>query len=198
MRNVIYLVVTLAMFSSPVALAQAVGFLAIPSSGFTPRNSTTVDRPFSGTVETLGYTGNKTGTARFFGDNDIMFAPVNLPHGSTVTELTCGGHAPMLHRRVSFVLRRNEPQQANVNMAGLYPIFKSTSFQIKSTTSITSPIIDNRKFNYYIAATIDATNNIQNCRGCSVNRCTIAYTLPSLRSTPPKAVKPVNRLMKSK
>ena len=173
----------------PQLLAQSLSYLAIPSSGFSPRNSTTVKSPLRGRVETLGYRGNVSGTARFFGDNDVMFAPVNLPHGSTVVKLTCGGHAPKPNRRVSFVLRRNHPQQANVDMAALYPKVKLTGFQTMSDSSIRSPVIDNRRFNYYIAATIDATNDIQQCASCSVNRCTIAYGLP-------QSTRPAKRVLK--
>lgn len=178
MRIFSLLVVILGLFAPSVALAQSLSYLAIPSSGFTTRNSTTVVNPLRGTVETRGYTGNVSGTARFFGDNAVMFAPVNLPHGATVISLNCAGRAPRPSRRISFSLRRNEPQQANVDMASVFMDFNVTSFQNKSTTSIDSPVIDNRRFNYYIVATIDATNDIQECATCSVNRCTIGYRLP--------------------
>ncbi|MFQ5616469.1 MAG: hypothetical protein ACE5GO_08425 [Anaerolineales bacterium] len=186
MRNMTLLVAILGLLAPSMALAQSLSFLAIPSSGFTPQNSTTHFDPPPGSAENRGYEGNSSGTARFFGDNEIMFAPVNLPHGSTVISLTCGGRADRLSRRIVFRLRRNEPQQANVNMALVSTDFNVTSFQTKSTTSITSPVIDNRRFNYYMVATIVA-NGPPECRTCSVNRCTIAYRLPLPSVGPPVA-----------
>ena len=191
MLNVIYLIVTLSLLAPSIVLAQEVSYLAIPASSFTPRNSTTVKDPLRGTVETLGYTGNISGTARFFGDNDSMFAPVNLRHGSTVISLTCGGMAPTPRVKIHYILRRNEPQQANVDMAGVAAKTGLTNFQTSSTNSIKEPVIDNKRFNYYIVATLLATNDIQECRTCSINRCTIAYGygLPQPAIAPPNVVK---------
>jgi hypothetical protein len=179
MRKLKLLIAILGLLAPSVALAQSVSYLAIPSSGFTTRNSTTVVDPLRGTVETRSHTGNVSGTARFFGNNDLMFAPVNLPHGSKVISLTCSGGSPSPRTRVFFRLRRNEPQQANVDMALVFPNVRETNYQDRSTTSINSPVIDNRRFNYYIAASIEATNNIRECATCFVNRCIIAYSFPS-------------------
>lgn len=178
MRIMTLLLTALGLFAPSVALAQ-MNYLAIPSSGFTPRNSTTVVNPLRGTLETRGHTGNASGTARFFGDNVQMFAPVNLPHGSTVISLDCAGRAPRLSRKIDFYLRRNEPQQANVDMAGVFLDLDVTSFQNKSTSRIDSPVIDNRRFNYYIVAEMSGVGNtiISECPTCSVNRCTIGYAM---------------------
>jgi len=163
-----------------VLAQQTISFLSIPASGFTPRNSTTVKDPLRGTLETLGYSGNVSGTARFFGDNGEMFAPVYLPHKSNVISLACAGKAPRKNRRISYKLRRNEPQQANVDIASIFPKYSETGFQFLRTRSIQSPVVDNEKFNYYIVASIDATNDIRECRTCSVNKCTIGFITPPL------------------
>jgi hypothetical protein len=178
MRIIKFSIAMQALLLSLEALAQSPKFLAVPAASFTPRNSTTVEKPLRGTLETLGYSGNASGTARFFGDNSAMFAPISLPHGATVLSLECAGAAPRLSRRIIFHLRRNQPQQANVDMATVATDFPVTAFQFKSTTSIQSPVIDNRRFNYYIAAELGATNDVPECRTCFVNRCTIGYTGP--------------------
>jgi hypothetical protein len=172
----ISLLFVMALLARQAVFTQTTSFVAIPAAAFTTQNSTTIEKPLQGTVETLGYTGNATGTARFFGDNAVMFAPVNLPHGARVLSFDCGGVAPRLSRRIEFMLRRNQPQQANVDLASVFTDFNVTSFQFKRTTSIQSPVIDNRSFNYYIVAKIGATNDIPECRTCAVNRCTIEYT----------------------
>lgn len=189
MHIVTLIVIILGLFGPSVAIAQSTtGYIAIPASGFTPRNSTTVEGPLRGTVETLGHTGNATGTARFFGDNSVMFAPVNLPHGSTVVSLACAGKAPTKRVRIFFSLRRNEPQQANVDMAGVGTKWDDTSFEFISTSRISSPVIDNQKFNYYIVAGLNSTNDIDECRTCLVNKCTIGYVFRSVGDIPTTAV----------
>lgn len=184
-----FLIFTTWLLVSPMVLAQqTISYLSVPASGFTPRNSTTIKNPLRGTVETLGYSGNVSGTARFFGDNGMMFAPVFLPHNSKVISFACAGNAPRLSRRIIYVLRRNEPQRANVDMASIFTSF-SDNFQFKSTISIQSPIVDNQMFNYYIVASIGATNDINECRTCSVNRCTIGFVTPPLTREKTKGAK---------
>jgi hypothetical protein len=148
-----------------VALAQLpTRFLSIPSSGFTPQTSE------------AGYGGNLTGTARFFEEGFLMFAPVNLSHGATITSMRCGGRAPRSDFRIIFTLRRNEPQQANVDMATVMTTFEETGFQFVDTSSITSPVVNNNRFNYYIVAEADAID-VGFCTDCSVGFCRIGYTV---------------------
>ena len=142
------LISILFLLVASVALSQTTSFLSIPSSGFTPLNS-------EGTGN-AGYSGNQTGTARLFAGSFLMLAPVNLPHGATVTSMRCGGRAPSSDFRIVFTLRRNEPQQANVDMATVMTTLGQTTFQFVDTSSITSPVIaDNASFNYYIVAATD-------------------------------------------
>ena len=171
MRKLGLLVAILIALTSSGALAQAqTQFLSIPSSGFTPRES-----------EALGgesYSGNISGTARRFAKSIEMFAPVNLPDGATVTSLRCGGSESSPDLRIRFRLRRNEPQQANVDMATVHTGVPGTGFQFRTTTSITQPVVTNSTFNYYIIADLESlTSEFPQCPLCSVGFCQIGYTI---------------------
>jgi hypothetical protein len=149
-----------------LAFAKESSFLSIPSSGFTPKDVT----------ENLGYDGNSSGTARFFDNNSWMFAPVALPQGATVTGMRCGGMAPSPEFRINFTLRRNQPQVANEDMATVMTTFEGVGFQHPETTSITSPVVDNANFNYYIVA--EARHiDVGLCQKCTVGYCRIRYTI---------------------
>lgn len=154
---------------SIAAFAQTeTSFLSIPSSGFTPQN----------VKDAVGYDGNQTGTARRFQGNFRMYAPVNLPHGATVNHFRCGGRAASNEFRLIFTLRRNEPQQANVDMATVMTDFEQIGFQFvgTGTTPIVSPVINNATFNYYIVAETSAFD-VGFCSDCSVGFCRIRYTV---------------------
>ena len=186
--NIITLIVILItpmllMFNVSMALAQSTkSFLSIPASAFTGQD---------GGHAVYGYEGNITGTSRSF--NVRVFAPVNLPHGAYVTSLQCGGRA-YFHRSIVFHLRRNEPQQANVDMATVKTSLDGTGFEFVNTNSITSGEINNSKYNYYIVAEIEDTRDNPNTAAfcpnkpvpdpllpkiseCRVNFCSIGYTL---------------------
>ena len=160
------LVVAILAAQMSLAFAQETSFLTIPSSGFTSRTVT----------ENLGYEGNTSGTARLFDNSILMFAPVYLPHGATVTGLRCGGMAPSDEKRVEFTLRRNQPQIANVDMATVMTTFEGLGFQHPETASITSPVVDNATFNYYIVAAARHID-VGRCRNCVVGYCRIRYTV---------------------
>jgi hypothetical protein len=191
MMNILkYLIFACSLIGSSLTLAQSIDYIAVPASGFTPRNSTTIKDPLKGTVETLGYSGNASGTARFFGDNNEMFAPVFLAHNSKIVSFSCAGNSANKRTRIRYYLRRNQPQQANVDMASVFSAHAETGFQRESTTLIQSPMVDNKTYNYYIVASIDATNNIRECKQCSVNTCSIGYVTPTSNvSRKMKAVK---------
>lgn len=138
--------------------------LVIPASAFTSVDTVT------------GWAGNQSGTNRHFGTVGLLFAPVQLPHGAIVTQLYCGGVDAQTDTSLQFTLRRNDPQQANVDMAFVESGFAATGFQSLLTTAITSPQINNNAvFNYYMVA---AASNIDigTCPGCTVNFCRIRYT----------------------
>jgi hypothetical protein len=140
----------------------ATQYLSIPSSAFTPKDSGD------------GWTGNTSGTARNFVQS-FLFAPVQLPHGATVTGLRCGGQDPTTDVKLRFTLRRNQPQAANVDMAVAESTFAATGFQFMTTSTVTSPQIDNSIFNYYVAAS-PVFFDVGTCPGCSVGFCRVSYT----------------------
>jgi hypothetical protein len=167
MRNLKPLVAVLVVLTSSGAFAQQAEFLSIPSSGFTPRDV--------GTGFDQGYNGNRSGTARFFDGSLRMFAPVNLPDDASVTSLRCGGRGSSTDFRILFTLRRNEPQQENVDMATVMTTFAGVGFQTVTTTSTTEPVINNEVFNYYIVAALDTTEEFATCRTCSIGFCRIGF-----------------------
>ncbi len=168
-HNLVISILFLVIASSALAQSQP-QYLSIPSSGFTPQDSEGI---IGGNA---GYDGNDTGTARLFDGSLRLFAPVSLPHGATVTSMRCGGRAPNSEFRIIFTLRRNQPQQANVDMASAMTTFQGTGFQTVSTRSITSPVVNNANFNYYIVAQLDMVD-VGNCQSCSVGFCRIGYTV---------------------
>ncbi len=146
------------------ALAHA-EFLSIPSSGFTPQSS---DR---------GYSGNNSGTARYFEKSFFMFAPVNLPHRATVTSLLCGASTGANNYRIQFTLRRNEPQQANVNMATVLTTYAHSGFQFVSSNAVNAPVVDNATYNYYVVAELQSsTDEFPQCPHCSIGFCRVGYS----------------------
>lgn len=149
--------------------SQTASFVSIPASAFTP-------------VETQGtrggYGGNETGTARSFSNQTFgMLAPVQLPHLSTVTSMSCGGRDAGPNVLVKFTLRRNEAQQANVDMAVLSTTFEQTGFQFLNSSSITQPLINNQRFSYYIVAET-RHSDVGFCPECAVGFCRIGFTNP--------------------
>jgi len=166
-------------------LANTNGFISIPASAFSEKNSQAF-------AEMTSYRGNDTGTSRYF--SGTMFAPLNLPHGSVVTSFSCGSK-PKGSNITRFTLRRNEPQQANIDMAVIDTLKPNnvlapvTHYQILNTISIKSGGIDNSKFNYYIVAssispfpnanvTTLCNSNLSNMERCgNVNFCRVGYTI---------------------
>jgi hypothetical protein len=164
MKTHTLIITVLSLLISSLAVAQSpTRFLSIPSSSFTP---VTAGR---------GYDGNISGTARFFRKSYTMFAPLDMPNGATITSMRCGGRAPRPNWKITFTLRRNEPQQANVDMAAVMTTLEEIGFQFLNTTLVTSPVIDNAKFNYYIVATKSGVG-FAGCNDCSVGFCRIGYT----------------------
>ncbi|MGD8282378.1 MAG: hypothetical protein PVF69_14545 [Gemmatimonadota bacterium] len=140
-------------------------FMSIPSSAFTSRDAS------------LGWSGNSTGTSRTFSNSQSLLAPVELPHGATVTHFRCGGQDAGADAVLAFTLRRNQPQVANVDMASLSSTPAASGFQFLNTSAIASPDIDNSAFNYYVLATAYQPEVGFPCFGCSVGFCRITYTV---------------------
>ncbi len=185
MKKYSLIISILFLLSATAAHAQSLTrYLSIPSSGFTPQSS----EGFF--IDDGSYNGNTTGTARFFGGSFNMFAPVNLPHGMKVTSLHCGGGTSPI-ARLRFTLRRNEPQQANVDMAVIQLSGEeSGGFKFMETNSITSPVVNNFSFNYYIVASAN-DGDVAPCTNCSVGSCRIGYAPNAVVSDPfPNPVEP--------
>jgi hypothetical protein len=94
---------------------------------------------------------NLSGTAQHF--NTILFAPISLPEDVTITSFECGGRA-FFKRSIKFTLRRNEPQQQNIDVASMRTTLDGTGFEVVRTSTINSGVINNERFNYYIVAEI--------------------------------------------
>ena len=162
----------LAAFVSVLAgadVAYAQGVIAIPAPAFSDATGRKVL--------------NATGTTTAFPDNPVvrsLFAPANLPHGANVTRFTCAGTAQTPGKGLIFILRRNEPQQENISIARIETDVAENNWTRVTTTDITSPTINNERYNYYIVVEINArtapgvtpscNNNL-----CSVNYCAIHY-----------------------
>lgn len=124
---------------------------------------------------------NKSGTAMDF--HTVLFAPVSLPQNATITSFNCGGRATF-RKSVIFTLRRNEPQQQNIDIASMRTSLDGTNFEFVGTRSINSGVINNANFNYYIVAEVDdptknpPTRSIcgsQSNPKCSVGFCNIGF-----------------------
>ena len=146
-------------------------YLSIPSSSFTSQYTN------SGTLN--GWSGNSTGTNRNFGYGGALFAPVNLPHGATVTQFRCGGFDADSGFRVEFKLFRNFPQQSNAELAVVSTSFPDVGFQYLTTSNIAEPTINNAAYNYYVTANA-IPFDVGACPGCTVGFCRISYTTDTL------------------
>lgn len=149
----------------------ATRYLSIPSSAFTSQNTST---DFASS-----WSGNGTGTSRSFGFGGALFAPVTLPHGATVTQFRCGGVDGGTDFRLEFKLFRNFPQQANVELAVMTTTFPETGFRFLNSSSITSPVINNASYNYYVIAKA-VPLDVGACPACAVGFCRVSYTTDSL------------------
>lgn len=164
MKTLIALILILGMLPS-TASAQNSGWLSIPAVAFSGARSLP----------------NDTGTAQFL--HTTAFAPVTLPDNATVTLMSCGGRASF-RKRIIFTLRRNEPQQQNVDIAVLGTSLGGRGFEVVTSNRIAAGGVDNRRFNYFIMADVskpggNRPGNRAACSGtqCSVGFCRIGYTL---------------------
>lgn len=156
--------------ASPATAQSGATYLAIPSSGFTAQNSEG------------GYMSSATGTTRFFAQSSLMLAPVNLPHGATVTSLYCGGVAPVTDLRLVFKLRRNDPQVANVDLSTVATSYAGIGGEGTDIDFVDEPEVDNSRFNYYIVADVDNLVGANLCPTCAIYFCRIGYIDPYIFS----------------
>jgi hypothetical protein len=172
--------VTLASVPWALVAEQANALVADPNAILTTRYRSIPASAFTPIAAAAGWTGSSSGTNRNFGAGTAasaaLLAPVELPHGAIVTLFRCGGQDASTSFKISFTLRRNLPQQANVDMAFIESTFSATGFQTLGTGSIGSPVIDNGSYNYYVIAQAVPVE-VGSCTSCSVNYCRISYTL---------------------
>lgn len=170
----IWVTLLLALAALPTtAAAQDSGWLSVPAPAFNG----------------VGAFPNATGTAQFF--RTTAFAPVMLPDNAMVTAMACGGRASF-RKQVVFTLRRNDPQQQNVDMAVFETSLDGTGFEFVSANQITNGAVDNRRFNYFIVADVskpggNLPGDREVCNGttgpdgagteCLVGFCRIGYSL---------------------
>jgi hypothetical protein len=149
--------------------AQSTSFISIPASAFSGANGSR--------------SMNETGTAMFF--STYAFAPVNLPNRSKIISFACGARS-FFQKSIVFSLRRNEPQQKNVDIATLSTSLTNTNFEFLNTTTITEGVVNNSRFNYYIIADMfkpgEGPGNEAFCKKgeCWVGFCKIGYSIPNL------------------
>jgi hypothetical protein len=134
-------------------------YLTLPAVAFTPQ---------TGELST-----GSSGTARIF-LGTVMFAPVNLPGGASVTRMSCGGNDASSNAYLRFTLRRNHAQVANVDMAIAETTTPEFGFKYPFDTTIISPTIDNSLYNYYIRGSVEGTF----FAGFTVGFCKIDYLEP--------------------
>jgi hypothetical protein len=104
-----------------------------------------------------------------------MFASVSLPDDATVTFMRCGGQDAQSDRRIRFTLRRNQAQVANVDMASAESTNVAVGFQHPFDSTITSGLVNNGSYNYYVVAEVVGGT----CTACSVGYCSFTYTSPA-------------------
>ena len=159
--------------ASPFTAVAEDGFLSIPASEFSGND--------------VAY--NDSGTTTFI--RTAAFAPILLPDDATITFFGCGGRAAF-RKEVIFTLRRNAPQQANIDMAVLQTGLDETGFVFLNTNEVVQGEVDNKLFNYFIVAEASKPDAVQpNSRAiciptqngvdlksteCSVGFCRVGYT----------------------
>jgi hypothetical protein len=150
-----------AVVQSTPLLAQSIEHVAVPAVAFVGKD--------------VSY--NETGTAAFF--RQRAFAPLSLPDNAKLVGFDCGLRTFPIHG-IKVSLRRNEPQQANVELDNLgIPKGGDGRFQFKSATQVSHPDVNNGKFNYYLVAEVlpKSANVSDICNGeeCLVGACQVAY-----------------------
>ncbi len=103
--------------------------------------------------------GIQGGNASALCTDNIYYAPVELPHGATITNVLltyydngpCGIWADL--RRVNIF---NATAQTVANLP--YEDFNGTTIKVMSTATISTPVVDNSTYAYYLRAQINGAN----------------------------------------
>ena len=110
-QNSVIMAIVLFALVPQVAAAQPITHTSIPSSAF----------------QGEGSSQNVSGTARFNAPRSCMLR-YTYPRARGVTSLSCGGRASF-NKHIVFTLRRNDPQQANVDLATTQTTLAGTGFE---------------------------------------------------------------------
>jgi hypothetical protein len=140
----------------------AIGFASVAALIGVPRNSTTVTSQGNAASGEVGRFANSGA--------DYLVAPMALPHGATVTSFSYScvhnsGAAPC----EGYLYRTDASQMAFVSISSL-----STAVQTASTTSITTPVVDNQNFGYWVYMLVNGTAG----SAILAIRANVTYTLP--------------------
>jgi hypothetical protein len=140
----------------------SVGVVSVPSLVGVPRFSTT------GTSQ-----GNVNGTIGRFqssGSFDFLVAPISIPNGSTIVAFSFSCVRNNVAACSAFLFRDDSTQLATANIAA-----QATGVaQTATTTAITSPLVDNQNFGYWVYMSLDLTAGVN----LMPVRATVTYTLP--------------------
>jgi hypothetical protein len=137
-------------------------------------------------ISALAFAGTGLVTHTGFGETYLApgvpeawgLAQVQLPGGATITEFRCtlidndvGSMNMALRRNAGFP---SDSALASVDTVGLA---NSASVRVLSTTTISTPVVDNANWSYYAVVYLTGTSNT---RDLSFNGCRITYTRTAL------------------
>jgi hypothetical protein len=119
--------------------------------------------------ETLSWNGTGTSTFR---------APVTLPHGATITGVTYNyWKSTSAGDNSTFALKRNNLPSSNASDPTTMASLTSSAVNHTSVTTntITTPVVDNQNFNYFMVVTLGGTAGTHCVDGISIK---YTYTTP--------------------
>lgn len=106
-------------------------------------------------------------------------APVHLPNGATVTDLSCRLMDNDPSGRITASLNRHNTRvEQTLATVGTTDSFASTSPQVLADGTIVFAGVDNASYAYYLVVFLQG---IQNTSDLSINRCRIRYTVTEAR-----------------
>jgi malate/lactate dehydrogenase len=137
-----------------------VGFASVPSIVGMARDSTIATNQTN-----VGFIGRYMVTA----GSDFLVAPISLPHNATVTAFSFSCVRNNAASCSGFLFRDDSTQLASVSISA-----QAATIQTATTTSISSPVIDNQNFGYWVYMSINGT------AGTAILpiRATVTYTMP--------------------
>ena len=129
--------------SGDVTLKRAGGYVSIHNSQLVSTNSAASPLYYGYTYAYFSFGSSASAMA---------FASVNLPHGATVTSLTCSlyNNDGVSANNPEVVLGRITPAGSAASLASVASGGDSASLQTLTDSSIYLPVVDNQNFSYYL------------------------------------------------